>query len=150
MYITHEEYAQHHSDITGNEFPLYSMQACKLVDDYTTGVDGVRKLREHFPVDADAEYVKLCVIEVTHDLYQFAKNDEASGYVIDNGVAKGRQIASVSSGSESISYTAGQSTYALKGAEKTAYLRDKIHSYLRGLYDSNGVSLLYMGAYPNV
>lgn len=150
MYITFEEYAQHHNDITEEQFARYCMQACKLADNQTTGVDGVRKLREYFPIDDDAEYVKLGIIEVTHYLYQAEQYAESAGVVNDNGVIRGRQVASVSSGSESISYTQGQSTYSLQGKEKDIYVAELIKSYFRGLYDSNGVGLLYMGGYPNV
>lgn len=141
MYITFEDYAQFHTDIQESEFPLFCLKACKLVDNYTTGIDGVHKLQTAFPTDQDAEYVRLCLVEVTRDMYLFDKADaEASS---------GKQITSMSSGSESVSYNTN-STYALKGADRTLYLKNKITSYLRGLYDANGVSLLYMGAYPNV
>lgn len=150
MYITFEDYAKLHTDITEDEFLKYGLQACKIVDDLTTCVNGVRKLKDFFPADDDAEYVKLCVAELMHELYSFAKYDEATGFISENGVTKGRQVASVSSGSESVTYTAGNSQYMLTGADRRKYLNNLAVSYLRGLYDSNGVSLLYAGVYPNV
>ena len=66
----------------------------------------------------------------------------------------GRQVTSISSGSESISYSAaasGQSTAsALIGdvkAQNEAY-KTILEEGFRGIPDANGVNLLYLGVYP--
>lgn len=141
MYITFEEYGQLYNDLNAGDFNRLCLMACKLVDNMTTGLDGVRKLKEHFPIDDDAEYVKLCVATVTHDLHMFES--------FESGLNKteGRQIASVSSGSESISFVNTENPYAYTGAQKTQWINKRIEELLRGTYDSNGVSLLFRGAF---
>lgn len=145
MYITFEQYLQFYNDVTEAEFNRLCLNAQRVIDKVTTGVDGVRKLELYFPTDGDAEYIKLCMAELIHDLKGFEVVD--SSLISSNPNGAGRVIASVSSGSESISYAQTQTQYSLYGIEREKYLKDKAVSYLRGLYDSNGVSLLYMGNY---
>lgn len=81
---------------------------------------------------------------------------EGQGYVTDDsGALRGKVVSSVSSGSESISYTAkaeGGSTLidavlSDKAAQEKLY-RDTVKEYLAFVPDSNGVNLLFAGAYP--
>lgn len=147
MYLTFGEYIQFYKDVPEQEFNVYRIQAERMMDEVTTGIDGVRKLQEYYPTE-DAERFKLAMAETINELFNFAESDKACGYSSTDGTYKGRQIASVSSGSESISYTSGQnSPYALHGAERTAHIMTNITSRLRGVRDSNGVLLLYRGSY---
>lgn len=144
MYLTFGEYIQFHKDVSEADFRLLEARARKIFNNLTTGVDGVCKLEEHFP---NGEDIKFAMAELIHELYQFNEADKASGFVMDGDVYRGRQIASVSAGGESISYTHGQSSYSLAGAERDKYIVTKATELLRGLKDNNGVPLLYGGAY---
>jgi len=117
-----------------------------ILDDWTTGIDGVRKLRVAFPTDPiDVAAIKRCVIELTKasaDIDNIVQLS-ASG---DGGI-----VASKSSGSESISYR--NDTSALLAAAKDADIREAyigmiVRRYLSGRSDANGVNLLYGGVYP--
>lgn len=144
MYISFEEYSQFHTDVTEAEFNKFCLMAQRIVDKVTTGIDGVRKLELYFPTDGDAEYVRLCVAELIHDLKTYDGLDRNLSLHAEGA---GRAIASISSGSESISYSQAQTQFTLYGNDRDKYLMAKATSYLRGLYDANGVSLLYMGEY---
>ena len=132
--------------LTQTAFNRFEFDAEVILDDWTTGIDGVRKLRVAFPTDPiDVAAIKRCVIELTKasaDIDNIIQLS-ASG---DGGV-----VASKSSGSESISYR--NDTSALLAAAKDAGTREAyigmiVRRYLSGRSDANGVNLLYGGVYP--
>lgn len=132
--------------LTLTAFNRFEFDAEVILDDWTTGIDGVRKLRVAFPTDPiDVAAIKRCVIELTKasaDIDNIVQLS-ASG---DGGV-----VASKSSGSESISYR--NDTSALLAAAKDADIREAyigmiVRRYLSGRSDANGVNLLYGGVYP--
>ena len=148
MLVSYAEFiAVYGSDaLTLTEFNRFEFDAEVILDDWTTGIDGVRKLRVAFPTDPiDVAAIKRCVIELTKasaDIDNIIQLS-ASG---DGGV-----VASKSSGSESISYR--NDTSALLAAAKDAGTREAyigmiVRRYLSGRSDANGVNLLYGGVYP--
>ena len=148
MLVSYAEFiAVYGSDaLTLTAFNRFEFDAEVILDDWTTGIDGVRKLRVAFPTDPiDVAAIKRCVIELTKasaDIDNIVQLS-ASG---DGGV-----VASKSSGSESISYR--NDTSALLAAAKDvgtreAYVGMIVRRYLSGRSDANGVNLLYGGVYP--
>ena len=148
MLVSYAEFiAVYGSDaLTLTAFNRFEFDAEVILDDWTTGIDGVRKLRVAFPTDPiDVAAIKRCVIEMTKasaDIDNIVQLS-ASG---DGGV-----VASKSSGSESISYR--NDTSALLAAAKDADSREAyigmiVRRYLSGRSDANGVNLLYGGFYP--
>lgn len=137
------------------DFNRLSIEACRKLDNHTTGADGVKKLRHAFPVDADdAQTVKLCGCKLVNLMAQMETAEKSLGYeTTENGI-RGKVISSVSAGNESISYSVGNATMIDKAlsdpAVKEKLFQDTIREYLSGVTDSNGVNLLYMGVYPRV
>ncbi len=154
MYITYDEYSELYNDLTEQQFQIYGIRACLEVDSQTTGIDGYKKLRNAFPIDEDdARAVKLCIIELAHTFRQIDIVNANGGLVEEDGAFRGKQIASVSSGSESITYKTGNSSYeefAINTKAKRVFINSLIRDYLSGIKDLNDVNLLYMGAYPYV
>ena len=160
-YVTLAEYNQFYSDeITAQDFNRFVIGASSLSDALTTGVDGVKKLKIAFPTDeADSEVVKAAICGVIHLMHEISslENTVASGqgYVTrEDGTVLGKTITSISSGSESISYSASASgqtqASVLVGdseAQNKAY-RTILEEGFRGIQDKNGVNLLYRGIYP--
>ena len=137
------------------DFNRLVWDSCKKIDNATTGVDNVKKLKIAFPTDEDdAEAVKRCVCELLSITY---KIEASQGYItLEDGTVMSKQVASKSEGNESISYVTSSNTgtatlidkcLADKEAQKQLY-SDTIRDYLSGVADANGVSLLYMGMYP--
>lgn len=139
------------------DFKRMSWEACRRLDTLT-----LNKLKFAFPTNEDdAEAVKRCVcklIEIAGQIEAANKRvSEGQGYTIDeSGTLRGKVVSSVSSGSESISYTAkaeGSSTLidavlSDKAAQEFLY-RETAREYLSLVPDSNGVNLLYAGIpYP--
>lgn len=160
MYITYEDYIKWYDPIDQTIFNRLAFEACRVMDKHTTGVDGVRKLRDHFPTDeADAETVKFTAAQLVNFLYQCHDAEQTAtagrGYTeTDNGI-RGKIISSVSAGNESISYATSSTANAtaVDEAVKDKSTKDKIlfqtvRDGLTGVADSNGVNLLYMGVYP--
>lgn len=148
--------------ILEQDFNRLVWDSCKKIDNATTGVDNVKKLKIAFPTDEDdAESVKRCVCELLTIAYKIeqaeARVETSQGYItLEDGTVMSKQVASKSAGNESISYvTSGSSGTATlidkcladKEAQKQLY-DDKIRNYLSGITDANGVNLLYMGIYP--
>lgn len=164
-YIDHEYYsALYGADaVEESDFNRFRWECEKRVDNLTTGVDGVRKLRIAFPVDEDdAETVKRCICKLIEIAVQIDESTkalaQASGYITDEttGAIRGKVVANKSSGSESISYvsSASGSTSTLidkalsdKDVQDRLY-NDTIIEYLSGVPDANGVNLLFAGPYP--
>lgn len=149
-------------EITECIFERLAFEAEIYMDRQTTGIDNVHKLRQFFPTDEiDAKIVRRCAYELIHLLYRLEMAEkiaeEANGYVErPDGTKMPRRVASVSSGSESVSYVApAQAPTVIEIAvsdknAKQSLINDIIRRYLGGVSDSNGVNLLYMGGYPRV
>jgi len=139
------------------DFNRLSWEACRRVDILTTN-----KLKFAFPINEDdAETVRRCVCRLVEIAAQIeAANKriaEAQGYEHDagTGALRGKVVSAISSGSESISYTAkadGANTLIdTVLSDKTAQDRlyqDTVKEYLSFVPDANGVNLLFAGPYP--
>lgn len=156
-YATFEYYKSLYADdITEEQFNNFEWDARRTIDANTTGIDNVRKLRVAFPVNEEnAEAVKRCVCKLVKLMYDIAEAEKSRGIVhrSDGSVVSG-PVASVSSGSESISYAANGGT-ALDAAvsdigERNRLYIQTVRNMLSGVTDANGVCLLYMGVYPYV
>ena len=161
-YVDYEYYKSLYGEkaIPETDFNRLLWDAEREIDKATSGVDGVRKLQVAFPTNLyDSEVVKRCVLEVivflskleiaeesVNSLYQYEKRAD--------GALQGKVISSVSAGNESISYAVGKSSdTAISNALKDVQSRDRvvyqlIASRLSGIYDANGVNLLFGGKYP--
>ena len=163
-YVEFSEYKTLYGDkeIPETDFNRLSWDACKKLDNATTGVDNVKKLKVAFPREEDdAITVKRCACELVSILYKLEQAEKtmqsAKGYVQrEDGSLQGKVVSSVSAGNESISYSAngGSNTATLfdkalaDKAVQEQLFRDTITGYLSGVADANGVNLLYMGRYP--
>lgn len=157
-YVTYDYYKSIYGEdsMSETDFNRLSWEACRKVDTLT-----LNKLKFAFPINEDdIEAVKRCICKLIDIAGQIeAANKRASegqGYVTDANGTHGKVVSSVSSGSESISYTAkaeGGSTMidavlSDKTAQERLY-RDTVREYLSLVQDSNGVNLLYAGIpYP--
>lgn len=158
-YATYEYYKSIYGEdsMPETDFNRLSWEACRRVDTLT-----LNKLKFAFPTNEDdIETVRRCVcklIELAGQIEAANKRVlEGQGYTMDeSGALRGKVVSSVSSGSESISYTAkaeGGSTLidavlSDKAAQERLY-RDTVREYLSLVPDSNGVNLLYAGIpYP--
>ncbi|MBQ0074492.1 MAG: hypothetical protein KBT34_09885 [Prevotella sp.] len=115
----------------------------KIVNDLTTGVDGICKLRVAFPNDEySKEAVKRAILAVVDKI---AKVEEMNRKIASGGVVK-----SMSAGNESVSYETGSeiASVAASDSEQRMYYSRIAEHYLSGVGDSNGVNLLYRGMYP--
>ncbi len=156
MYITLEDYTRWFEPIDASTFDRLAFEANKLMDKYTTGVDGVRKLRDFFPED-DADDVKYTASKLVNTLYQLHEIEqiasETRGYTkTENGLQR-KVISRLEAGNESISYMEAQASTteidkaANDGSKREALLARIIRDGLSGVTDRNGVNLLYMGVY---
>ena len=159
-YIALSEYNKLYDPMEESLFNRLAFDACRFLDIHTTGIDNVKKLKKYFPTDEDdAAAVKHCAAKLIYTLDQINKAEatalEGRGYEATEQGVRGKVISSMSSGSESISYTTGgnasATVYDAAAKDKTA--RDKrlaeiVWEYLSGIPDANGVGLLFMGMYP--
>lgn len=149
MYIDYEFYSSVFKTVPESDFPRFCALAQRKLDNYTTGIDGFRKLKYAFPTDeTDAMTVKLCMAELMNDLYTVDQIRQASVVSTESGVHS-NVITSVSAGNESVHYASldvGSSAQAEQARENSHYVL--VRNYLSGVPDANGVNLLYMGAYP--
>ena len=162
MYISYDEYAALYSgDSIESVFNRLAFDACRYLDRFTTGADGVKKLKVAFPTDEDSvAAVKNCAAKVINQLYQIQEAEKSAsmgrGYISTENGLQGKVIASVTSGEESITYSTSAktgSTTAIDAAVsdiryRENMLREIVWDYLGGVPDANGVNLLYMGVYP--
>lgn len=162
MYVDYTYYRSIYGDegATEKDFNRLSWDADRMLDIATTGVDNYKKLRDAFPVDkCDAETVRRCACKMINFMWQVEQSEKAQqrahAFVErDDGTFVNKVVSSVSSGTESISYStsAGGSTAIDKAvsnrAERNAVYRQIIRDGLSGVVDKNGVNLLYMGVYP--
>lgn len=155
MYADREYYNSLYEEIDAQTYNRVGWQAAKLLDKYTTGIDGVRKLQKAYPSDLDAqEAVKRCECALVNLLLQIEQAEKAGAVATraDGTLASGA-ISSVSSGAESISYAAGNTAINAAAADNSTRARlisSTVRGYLCGEIDANGVNLLYMGVYPYV
>lgn len=158
-YATYDYYKSIYGEdsMPETDFNRLSWEACRKVDILT-----LNKLKFAFPTNEDdVEAVRRCVcklIEIAGQIEAANKRvSEGQGYITDeSGALRGKVVSSVSSGSESISYTAkaeGGSTLidavlSDKAAQERLY-RDTVRECLSFVPDSNGVNLLHAGIpYP--
>lgn len=162
-YSTYADYSAIYPDgASQTDFARLVWEADRTMDIHTTGVDGVRKLQKAMPTDSYAlEAVKRCSCALVDLLYQIETVENgavaAAGSVErSDGTVTGKQVSSMSSGSESITYTvstAASTTIGAAVADPAARSRlfaETVRKYLSGVQDANGVNLLYGGAYPYV
>lgn len=138
----------------------YARKAKRYMDDFTSGIDGVKKLQVAMPIDEDdVAAVKDCFCDLIRTIHYVEKAREdlnkASDFTIVNGSIAPKVVSSVSSGSESVSYSASAnytSEYleAAKSNGERKLCYKLMDDTLRGVSDANGVSLLYRGPYPYV
>lgn len=120
-----------------------------------------RKLQFAFPTkEKDKEAVQNCLCELADFLYQLDSYQRAAmdsvGVVTQaDGTVTGKIITSISSGSESIGYSAkGSADTSIMEAAKDkkvadAMISSMVRDGLSGVPDANGVNLLYAGIpYP--
>ena len=158
-YATYSDYiALYGEGISVAIFDRLLWDASRVIDYLTTGLDHLPKLRAYFPTDTyDVESIKRCACELVSLMYRIEEADKASsGFVVrEDGTAIGKRVASVSSGSESISYATSGNVSAVDAAvtdpsARKALFSDTVRKYLSGCKDANGVNLLFMGVYPRV
>lgn len=146
-YVSYTDYLALYADnMTQTDFDRIEYDAETWLDMWVTTLDGVNKLRVAFPTDEhDAEAVKRAVIALVKALRDIENYQNVAVQ------ANGGIVASVSSGTESISYQRGNSALAKaveNDAEKASYLYNIVRRYLSGKHDANGINLLYGGVYP--
>lgn len=141
---------------SADDFAHFGRKAERKLDTITGG-----KLQFAFPTKKkDKQAVKDCFCELTDFLYQL---DSYQNTAMDNagvveqadGTVRGKVITSISSGSESISYSAKSSadTSLMEAAKDKkvadAMILSMVRDGLNGVPDANGVNLLYAGIpYP--
>lgn len=141
---------------SADDFNHFERKAERRIDTITG-----RKLQFAFPTKKrDKQAVKDCVCELTEFLYQLDRYQsmamDSAGVVEQaDGTVRGKVVTSISSGSESIGYSAkGSTDTSLVEAAKDKKVADAmINSMVRdgfnSVADANGVNLLYAGIpYP--
>lgn len=141
---------------SADDFTHFGRKAERRIDVITGN-----KLQFAFPTKKkDKEAVKDCFCELTEFLYQIDRYQsaimESTGVVAQaDGTVKGKVVTSISSGSESISYSSGGSTdSSIAEAAKDKKTADVmiygiVKDGLAYIPDANGVNLLYAGIpYP--
>lgn len=148
MYVTQSEYSSFYGAIDSAQFNRLAWEASRFMDYMTTGVDGVQKLKLYMP--SDNEDIRMCCAKLISLMQTI---EQAEGYIVrEDGTVTSKAVSSISSGSESISFAnSGSSASAISDpVARKSLLASTVKAYLGGLVDSNGVNLLYMGAYPDV
>ncbi len=157
QYADYEYYqTEYGGKMSVDDYKRFGRRAERRID----GITG-NKLQFAFPTnERDVEAVKDCVCELADFLYQIdsysAAAMESMGTVAQaDGTVKGKVITSISSGSESIGYSAsGSVSTATMEAAKDKKVSDTmvygiVRDFLGGVPDSNGVNFLYAGIpYP--
>lgn len=141
--------------LKSEDFDHFARKSERRIDTITG-----QKLQFAFPVkEKDAEAVKDCLCELSEFLYQVDTYQNAAmesvGVVAQaDGTVKAKVVSSITSGSESISYSTGGSanTSVMEAAKDKKVLDTIIYGMvqdgLSGVPDANGVNLLFAGAYP--
>lgn len=156
MYADYTYYqTEYGGKMSADDYKRFGRKAERRIDCITGN-----KLQFAYPTnERDIEAVKDCVCELTDFLYQIETYNQSAmdsmGTVAQaDGTVKGKVITSVSSGSESIGYSAaGSASTATMEAAKDKKVADTmiygiVRDSLGGVPDANGVNLLYAGAYP--
>ncbi len=157
MYADYTYYTtEYGGKMSADDFKRFGRRAERRIDCITGN-----KLLFAFPTnERSIEAVKDCVCELADFLWQIeaynASAMESMGTVAQaDGTVKGKVITSISSGSESIGYSAnGSASTAISEAAKDKKVADTtiygmVQDGLTGVTDSNGVNLLYAGIpYP--
>lgn len=157
MYADYSYYqTEYGGKMSADDYKRFGRRAERRID----GITG-NKLQFAFPTnERDVEAVKDCVCELADFLYQIdsynAAAMESMGTVAQSdGTVKGKVITSISSGSESIGYSAAgsASTSTMEAAKDKKVADTMVYGMVRdglgGVPDSNGVNLLYAGIpYP--
>jgi hypothetical protein len=164
-YVGYEYYKSIYGDkaLPEADFSRLLWECEKRVNNLTTGVDGVRKLRKAFPEDEDdAEAVRRCIckcVEIAGQIEAAEQRIKDSQATItrEDGTISSALVTSRSAGSESMSFATGtgaslgntliDSVLADKAAQEKLYV-DIVQEYLSGVADANNVNLLYAGVYP--
>lgn len=141
---------------SADDFTHFGRKAERRMDAITGN-----KLQFAFPTKKkDKEAVKDCLCELAEflyqlDTYQRAAMDSVGVTTQADGTVTGKVITSISSGSESIGYSAkGAADTSLMEAAKDkkvadAMINSMVRDGLSGVPDANGVNLLYAGIpYP--
>lgn len=155
-YTNYEFYTtEYYGDVVPKEkFPKYIERACNRIDDITFD-----RLVDGLPSDQQSNVrVQKAVCAVADVLYLIETVRKASIETVgtikrEDGSVTGKQIASLSSGSESISYVTGTngtgkdiySQAAMNKQVENVLIRQAATEYLQGVADANGVNLLYAG-----
>lgn len=157
-YVDYETYKELYGEIEEAAFNRLQWDASRILNSETSGVDGYRKLKYAFPTDEeDVGTIRHCacvIINTMHRVENAVSAAETSFVEREDGTVVGKVVSSISSGSESISYSTntGTSTVVDKvvsGALDAEELyRNTVRKYLSGVQDANGVNLLYGGVYP--
>lgn len=157
MYADYTYYqTEYGGKMSADNYKRFGRRAERRID----GITG-NKLQFAYPTETRSiEAVKDCVCELADFLWQIetynAAAMESMGTVAQaDGTVKGKVITSISSGSESIGYSAnGFTSTAISEAAKDKKVADTmiygmVQDGLTGVADSNGVNLLYAGIpYP--
>lgn len=156
MYADYTYYTtEYGGKMSAADFKRFGRRAERRIDSLTGG-----KLQFAFPAnERDVEAVKDCVCELADFLYQIDSYNNAAMESIgtvaqEDGTVKGKVITSISSGSESRSYSAsGTANTTVTEAAKDKKVADTmiygmVRDNLGGVPDYNGINLLYAGAYP--
>lgn len=156
MYADYTYYqTEYGGKMSAADFKRFGRRAERRIDSLTGG-----KLQFAFPSnERDIEAVKDAVCELADFLYQIDLYNNAAmesiGTVAQaDGTVKGKVITSISSGSESRSYSAsGTANTSVTEAAKDKKVADtiiygKVQDNLGGVPDYNGINLLYAGPYP--
>lgn len=127
--------------IAESDFPKWADRASRQIDVFT-----FRRLLSAYPEDEYTDkQIKLCMCELAEKMMETDKYLKASAL---NEEGHAATVKSVSAGSESITYTTGETVYAsvIKDERsRTAFYRVTLTEYLNGLTDANGICLLYVG-----
>ena len=159
MYITFDQFSTLYDPIEEKVFNRLSYEAERLIDNHTTGIDGVKKLRIAFPSDEySVDAVMHCTGNLVNLLHQIHEAEQtaaaARGYTETAQGLQRKIISRVEAGNEAISYSEtklANSSIDAAAADKSvrdALIASAIKEYLSGVTDANGVNLLYMGPYP--
>lgn len=156
MYADYTYYqTEYGGKMSAADFKRFGRRAERKIDSLTGG-----KLQFAFPAnERDIEAVKDAVCELADllyqiDLYNNAAMESIGTVTQSDGTVKGKVITSISSGSESRSYSAsGVANTSVTEAAKDKKVADTIiygmvQDNLWGIPDFNGINLLYSGAYP--
>ena len=156
MYADFNYYStEYGGKMSAGDYKRFGRRAERRIDSITGG-----KLQFAFPTNGrDVEAVKDCVCELADilwqiDIYNTAAMESMGTVAQADGTVKGKVITSLSSGSESIGYSAAgsASTVTMEAAKDMKVADTMVYSMVRdslgGVPDANGVNLLFAGSYP--